>query len=274
VIFITYVEFLQLEDHVSTRSLWSPGSHPGTWVQSKRIADGDFPHFFLATERKSEDVVEVAGMGIGETWNDDEIKRHLIDILRSGTDYGTRINIERYLEKLGVAGSQGHAGNLLRVVYGEVEVPALLEAIDRTFFFADQPGWMQLKWRGGETIQVIVSVYDFEHDGYVIGTGNIRGCYGADAVVRNHSLPGSPIDYPYGFFPDRRKRDASVRSTDMGTSPGGGNSALPSVGGGDSPQPVTNPGLPELPTEVLLEVRGEPGAGEDRVEPGSGIRNA
>jgi len=263
VIFITDAEKLQLEEFLIDRQ-WKSGTAVDTWIQFRwRGSEGiDMPYFFLATERRSEDVFEVGGMGIGETWGEDEIITHLTDILKAGTDYGSRLNVERYLTKLGVEGAQGHAINVLRAVYGDLEVPPPPAPLIRTLFYdaKDGYGWVQFTWKGGETIHVTTSVHSVDCDGYSTYSGHLRSCHGA------------AIPFPNGIFGG--KSGTRKQNHLFGPSHGVGEASRSRVGEGDNAQSEPHADLQGLPEEVLLEVRGESRGGPSSNEPGGGERDS
>jgi hypothetical protein len=265
VIFITDAEKLQLEEFLIERQ-WKSGTTPDTWIQFRWRGDemADMPYFFLATERKSEDVHEVGGMGIGETWGDEEISTHLTDILRAGTDYGSRLNVERYLSRLGIEGAQGHAINVLRAVYGDLEVPPPPAPLRRTVFYdaKDGYGWAQFTWKGGKTIHVTTSVHCVDAQGYSTYSGYLTTCHGGE------------IPFPNGIFGGKAYNELNRQNHIPRSGHDRRTGGFGVLGEGDYFEPIADAGVPGLPEEVLLEVRGEPGSGPSSDEPGSGERDA
>jgi hypothetical protein len=265
-IFITDAEKLQLEEFLIDRQ-WKPGTSQDTWIQFrwKGSEELDLPYFFLATERRGDDVFEVGGMGVGDnTWSDEEVQTHLTDILKAGTDYGARLNVERYLAKLGVEGAQGHAINVLRAVYGDLEVPAPPAPLKRTLFYdaKDGYGWVQFTWKGGESIHVVTSVRSVDADGYSTYSGYLRSC------------AGNAIPFPNGIFGGRAYNALTGQNNVPLTGYGVREVSRGSLGEGHNVEPIPHADLPRLPEEVLLEVRGESRGGPTSNEPGSGERDS
>lgn len=269
-IHITLDERIQLEDFLIDRH-WVPGNHPNTWVQIRwnGVEKMDMPYFFLAVEQRSEDVFEVGGIGISGTWNEDEIRTHLVDVLRAGTEYGIRLNYETYLKKLGIEGAAGHAINLLRIGNGDLEVPTPPESLTRSVFFENAQGWCQFKWKGGSTIHITVAVHCEDADGYGTYSGFLNSHHGHNAVLTD--IRGDT--FPYGLFSDRRQRERSTTSqsaSDIPGDPAGSGAGVSSVDEGDNFESVPPAGVSGLSEEVLLEVRGEPRGDETVDAPGSG----
>jgi hypothetical protein len=261
VIFITDAEKLQLEEFLIDRQ-WKPGTSVDTWIQFRwRGSEGvDMPYFFLAAERRSDDVFEVGGMGIGETWGEDEIQTHLTDILKAGTDYGSRLNVERYLAKLGIEGAQGHAINVLRAVYGDLEIPIPPAPLKRTLFYdaKDGYGWSQYTWKGGKTIHVTTSIRSVDADGYSTYSGYLTVCHGGE------------IPFPNGIFGGRAYNALTGQNNVPLTGYGVREARSGGLGEGHNVESEPHADLPRLPEEVLLEVRGESRGGPSSHEPGSG----
>jgi len=260
-IYLTFEERVQLDEHLIARQ-WVPGNHPNTWIQMKYNSDEklDMPYFFLAIEKKSEEVFEVGGVGIGDSWEEEEIRIHLLDVLCSGTDYGSRMNLEHYLQHIGVANAAAHALGLLKAYYGDVEIPSPPEVQERTVFFDAAQGWVNFKWRGGHTIHVTVAVHCADADGYGTYSGHLTSSHGGPAVIQDQRHPA--LSFPHGLFSDRRDLDTLKQRL-----------GIPDPNT-HQPQPIPVATLPGLPEEVLLEVCGESGTGQSPDQPGSGERDA